>query len=181
MKIEIRNAQIGDVEIVAWTVLTALDMEADNMDKFIKSCSEDDSIYSWRNSIVAVADDKPVGCLVAYDGSRYRELREKSWLNLWDSMDPECLKTTEAETKDGEFYLDSMAILPGYRGLNIGKMLIEFAINKGKCLGCEYATLLVDIDKPRLEAYYHSAGFERFDEMEYFGRKYNRMRYGIIY
>ena len=38
MEIEIRDAKIEDVEIVAWTVLTALDMETDEMKKFIDSC-----------------------------------------------------------------------------------------------------------------------------------------------
>lgn len=116
MNIEIRDAKKEDVEIVAWTVLTALDMvETDEMEKFIMSCSEDDSIYSWRNSIVATVDGKTVGCLIAYEGSCYKELRNKSWFQLWDDMDSEYLKTIEAETVDGEFYLDSMAILPAYR------------------------------------------------------------------
>ena len=51
--ITIRDAGKEDVEIVAWTVLTALDMDTDEMEKFIKSCSKDDSIYSWRNAIIA--------------------------------------------------------------------------------------------------------------------------------
>ena len=92
MNIEIRDAKKEDVEIVAWTVLTALDMNCDDMAKFIKSCSEEDTIYSWRNSIIATVDGKTVGCLIAYEGSRYKELRNKSWLQLWDDMDSEYLK-----------------------------------------------------------------------------------------
>ena len=103
MNIEIRDAKKQDVEIVAWTVLTALDMETNEIDKFIRSCLEEDSIYSWRNSIVATVDGKTVGCLIAYEGSRYKELRNKSWLQLWDDMDSKYLKTIEAETVDGEF------------------------------------------------------------------------------
>lgn len=37
MSITIRDAKKEDVEIVAWTVLTALDMDTDEMEKFIKS------------------------------------------------------------------------------------------------------------------------------------------------
>ena len=47
MNIEIRDAKIEDVEIVAWTVLTALDMETDEMKKFIDSCSDESTMYSW--------------------------------------------------------------------------------------------------------------------------------------
>ena len=177
MNIEIRDAKKEDVEIVAWTVLTALDMNCDDMDKFIKSCSEEDTIYSWRNSIVATVDGKTVGCLIAYEGSRYKELRNKSWLQLWDDMDSEYLKTIEAETVDGEFYLDSMAILPAYRGCSIGRMLLMYAVEKGRNLGCICSTLLVDVNKPRLEAYYKSIGFEQYGEMEFFGHYYKRMKY----
>ena len=131
MNIEIRDARKQDVEIVAWTVLTALDMETDEIDKFIRSCSEEDSIYSWRNSIVATVDGKAVGCLIAYEGSRYKELKNKSWIQLWDDMNLEYLKTIEAETVDGEFYLDSMAILPEYRGYSIGKNASDVCRRKG--------------------------------------------------
>lgn len=175
--ITIRDAGKEDVEIVAWTVLTALDMDTDEMEKFIKSCSKDDSIYSWRNAIVATLDGTAVGCLIAYEGSRYKELRDKSWLQLWDDMDSEYLKTIEDEAVDGEFYLDSMAILPEYRGRSIGRELMAYAIEKGKALGCGCATLLVDVHKPRLEAYYQAMGFEQYGEMEYFGHDYKRMRY----
>lgn len=177
MSITIRDARKEDVEIVAWTVLTALDMDTDEMEKYIKSCSKDDSIYSWRNAIVATVDGTAVGCLIAYEGSRYKELRDKSWLQLWDDMDPEYLKTIEDEAVDGEFYLDSMAILPEYRGRSIGRELMAYAIEKGKALGCGRATLLVDVHKPRLGAYYQAMGFEQYGEMEYFGHDYKRMRY----
>jgi len=36
MEIEIRDARIEDVPIVAWTVLTALDMSTNDMDRFVK-------------------------------------------------------------------------------------------------------------------------------------------------
>ena len=179
MKIEIRDAKREDVEIVAWTVLTALDMEQDKTGKFVKSCSEGDSIYSWRNSIIAEVDGKSVGCLIAYEGSRDQELREMTWPKLWDDMDPDYLRSVGAETRKGEFYLDSMALLPESRGHNIGRMLMEYAIDKGRRLGCNCSTLLVDCNKPRLEAYYRAIGFEPYGEMLYFGHRYTRMKYGL--
>ena len=53
MEIEIRDARIEDVPVVAWTVLTALDMSTDDMDRFVKSCSDEDTMYSWKNSYFA--------------------------------------------------------------------------------------------------------------------------------
>lgn len=177
MGIEIRDANKDDVEIVAWTVLTAMDMETDDMRKFIDSCSEDNTLYSWKNAIVATVDGVSVGSLIAYDGRRYKKLRQRTWSSLWDDMDKGYLSKVEAETHDGEFYLDSMAIRPEYRGHGIGRMLIEDAVKKGKELGCACSSLLVDKNKPRLEAYYQAMGFERFGEMEFFGHDYYRMRY----
>lgn len=177
MNIEIRDARIEDVEIVAWTVLTALDMETDDMKKFIDSCSDESTMYSWKNSVVALVDGVPIGSLIAYDGRRYQKQRHITWGSLWGDMDKEYLSNVEAEARDGEFYLDSMAIRPEFRGMSIGRMLIEYAIEKGKRLGCVYSSLLVDKDKPKLEAYYQAMGFERFGEMEFFGHDYYRMRY----
>lgn len=177
MNIEIRDAKIEDVEIVAWTVLTALDMETNEMKKFFDSCSDENTLYSWRNSIVALVDGVAIGSLIAYEGQKYQKLRQRTWNSFWDDVDRDYLSQVEAEARNGEFYLDSMAIRLEYRGLGIGRMLIEYAIEKGKKLGCAYSSLLVDKDKPRLEAYYQSMGFERFGEMEFFGHDYYRMRY----
>ena len=177
MEIEIRDACIEDVPVVAWTVLTALDMSTDDMDRFVKSCSDEDTMYSWKNSIIATVDNVPVGCLIAYDGSRYDELRKKTWSSLWEDTDSSIIENTGKEAHEGEFYLDSMAILPEYRKLGIGKLLIGYAIKKGKDLGCLYSSLLVDVNKPRLKAYYETIGFKEFGKMEFFGHEYYRMKY----
>ena len=177
MEIEIRDARIEDVPIVAWTVLTALDMSTDDMDRFIESCSNESTMYSWKNSIIATVNNVPVGCLIAYDGSRYDELRKKTWSSLWEDTDPSIIENTVKEAHEGEFYLDSMAILPDYRKLGIGKLLIEYAIKKGKELSCQYSSLLVDLDKPSLKAYYETMGLKEFGKMEFFGHNYYRMKY----
>ncbi len=161
---------------MAWTVLTALDMETDEMDKFVASCSEADTMYSWKHAIVAVADGVPVGCLIAYEGRHYLELRQRTWGSLWDNLDSESLNRIERETGDGEYYLDSLAILPEYRGRGIGRLLMTHAFGKGRAAGCAYSTLLVSQDKPKLEAYYRSVGCEKYGEMEFFGHGYDKMR-----
>lgn len=79
----------------------------------------------------------------------------------------------ELETKEGEFYLDSMANLPEYRGLNIGKKLIDFAILKARNFGIPYSILLVDINKPRLGSYYPNIGFDQCRKMILFEHEYN--------
>ena len=79
------------------------------------------------------------------------------------------------ETSEGEFYLDSMAILSGFRGLGIGKLLMLDRMCYAERNGFEVITLLVDKDKPRLQRYYESLGFVLMEEMFVFGSWYNKL------
>ena len=170
----LRKATERDARFVAWTVLTALDMNTDDMEKAVNSCLQEDSLYSWKQAFLATVNDKPVGCLIAYDGVHYKERRNRTWEAIWGELDEEYLRTLEPETNDGEYYLDSIAILPEYRGKNIGKKLLQYAMSQREQQD-EPCTLIVSQDKPHLQSYYESIGFEPFGQMELFGHIYTRM------
>ena len=175
-EIIIRDARPKDAAFVAWTILTALDMEADEADRLRESCAAPGSMYSWTNAIVAEADGKPVGCLVGYDGARYAALREYTWPKVWTDVNPDEIKATPAETGPGEFYLDSMAVLPEYRGTgSIGKQLMTHAMEKARKDGHRKFSLLVDVDKPRLQAYYASLGFANPQKVQFLAHRFNKM------
>lgn len=173
----IKNANLSDneVRVIAWTVLTALDMDAEDLDWVKESCSDEVSMYSWNKSIVAHVNGKPVGAIISYPGDDYEALRQYTWRSIWKDLDSETIQKTEVEAYPGEYYLDSMAILPEYRGFSIGKSLIEAAIEQGKSLGYNRFTLLVDCNKPRLKKYYESMGFNEQGKMTFFGHRYKRM------
>lgn len=173
--IEVRKSSYENVETIAWTVLTALDMDAEDLEWVKESCSDEMSMYSWNKSIVAHVNGKPVGAIISYPGENYDVLRQYTWKRLWKDIDAGTIRNTEVETYPGEYYLDSMAILPEYRGFSIGKSLIEAAIEQGKTQGYKRFTLLVDCNKPRLKAYYKSMGFKETGEMTFFGPRYKRM------
>lgn len=175
MNVSIESATASDVQFVAWTVLTALDMTSDDLSMVARCCADDNTIYSWRRAFVAKVDGKVVGCLIAYDGAHYEKWREYTWNMLWDDFDPEYVKNVAYETSAGEFYLDSMAVLPEYRGYNIGKSLIFHAINKASKLCFKRFGLIVDVHKPHLFDYYRSIGFNQVGDIEFFGHIYNRM------
>lgn len=63
-----RPSEFTDVNIVAWTVLTALDIDTNDMFRVIESCSDEMSMYSWKNSIVACDGDEVIGCIICYEG-----------------------------------------------------------------------------------------------------------------
>lgn len=92
------------------------------------------------------------------------------------SMEPEC--------RPGEFYLDSMAILPEYRRMTfeyagstdrIGHLLMLDGIEQGRRKGFPRISLIVDKAKPRLKAYYSALGFRPDGEILFFGHLYDRM------
>jgi ribosomal protein S18 acetylase RimI-like enzyme len=179
-KVIIRDAAADDARFVAWTVLTALDLDEDGIEDVVRSCSEVRSLYSWRHARIATVDGKAVGCLISYEGADYMALRNLTWQGIWGGIDEAYLQTIEAEAGPGDFYLDSMAILPEYRGLDIGKQLLLDGINRGRQRGCTAVTLIVSVDKPHLYDYYASVGFTPFGQMEFFGHRYTRMKFSRI-
>ena len=183
-RIILRDATLDDAPFIARVVLAGIDMldidavlpdeQRAIFEHLIKICRMDDTLYSYLNTRIAEIDGKPVGALVAYDGTRYAKMREKTFglVQQTSGMD---LSHNAMETGPSEFYLDSMANLFEYRGIGIGKLLmrdrVDFAFNNG----FQKVTLLVDKDKPRLQQYYESEGFAFSEEMFVFGSWYNKL------
>ena len=134
----------------------------------------DDTLYSYRNTLIAEVDGCAVGALVAYDGARYAKMREKTFGLVMQTSGMD-LNHNAMETGPGEFYLDSMAILSDYRGVGIGKMLMRDRIDFSLSNGFQKVTLLVDKDKPRLQRYYECEGFAFSEEIFVFGAWYNKL------
>ncbi len=91
-------------------------------------------------------------------------------------MEPECLP--------GEFYLDSMAVLPEFRRMafeyagatdRIGHLLMLDGIEEGRRKGFPRISLIVDKSKPRLFTYYSALGFRPDGEILFLGHLYDRM------
>ena len=87
--IQLRDATLDDAPFIARVVLAGiemLDIDAALPDEqraifehLIEICRMDDTLYSYCNTRIAETDGKSVGALVAYDGARYAEMREKTW------------------------------------------------------------------------------------------------------
>ena len=182
--VQLRDATMDDAPFIARVVLAGIDMlEIDEKlpdeqraiyEHLMDICRMDDTLYSYRNTIIAEVDGNRVGALVAYDGARYAALRAKTFgiVQQTSGMD---LSRNAMETSPSEFYLDSMAVLSDYRGLGIGKMLICDRMDYALRNGFQKVTLLVDKDKPRLQQYYESLGFVFIEEMFVFGSWYNKL------
>ena len=182
--VQFRDATLDDAPFIARVVLAGIDMldidavlpdeQRAIFEHLIDICRMDDTLYSYCNTRIAETDGVPVGALVAYDGARYAGMREKTFglVKQTSGMD---LSRNAMETGQGEFYLDSMAILSDYRGAGIGKKLMRDRVDFALSNGFQKVTLLVDKDKPRLQKYYESLGFAFSEEMFVFGSWYNKL------
>lgn len=174
----IRNATADDVPFVAGCVLASVDLydfrspsvETETAERV---CSMDDTLYSFRNARLACVDGTPVGCLVSYDGAAYAAAREKTFRIFDEEGHP--MTGTDMETGPGEWYFDSMSILPSFRGYGIGKVLMLDSIGIAKDSGASRIALIVEKSKPKLQEYYASLGFVPEREIQAFGDSYIRM------
>lgn len=183
-KIHIHDASLADAPFIARVVLAGIDMldldaafpdeQRDLYEHLIEICRMDDTLYSYLNTRIAEMDGHRVGALVAYDGAHYAKMRAKTF-GLVKQTPGIDLSHNALETGPGEFYLDSMAILPEYRGLGIGQKLMLDRMEWAKRNGFDAVTLLVDKDKPRLQDYYEELGFMFVEDMFVFGDLFNKM------
>ncbi len=146
------------------------DDQSEIYDWLLDICGRTDTLYSYRNTLVAKIDDEVVGCLISYPGDDYEAKRAFTFAAL-DGAGP-----SDTETGPGEYYLDTLALLPAARGHRIGLRLMESVIDYAtRELGYDRFTLLVDEDKPRLEAYYTMLDFQRDARVHFMGHPYYRM------
>ena len=182
--VSIRDAVREDAPFIARVVLAGIDMldigeplsdeQRPIFEHLIDICRMGDTLYSYRNTRIAEVEGNLVGALVAYDGGRYAPMREKTF-GLVAKSSGMNLSQNAMETGEGEYYLDSMAIQPEFRGREIGKQLMLDRMVYAETNGFEAVTLLVDKDKPRLRKYYESLGFGFKEEIFVFGAWYDKI------
>lgn len=135
-----------------------------------------DVLYSWRNTLIAEIDRQPVGALVCYDGACYREMREITF-PLIAQMSGNDFRDMELETGPGEFYIDSMAVLPEHRQQGVATALLRAGIERARKLGIPKVTMVVSPENPNAQRLYESLGFHFERDMFLFGENYRKMAF----
>ena len=174
--ITIRAATPLDSKLIAMVVCMAVDYETSHpiYTVFEELAQHNASQYSWRNTLIAEVDGEVAGAIVGYDGAMLKQLREPIFPLLIKYLGS--AKEIEDETEAGEFYLDSLGVLPHFRGLGIGAKLIVAMCDKAFSEGHQRAGLIVDIDTPRAEKLYTSLGFEYVGDKCFLGHAMHHLQ-----
>lgn len=125
--------------------------------------------YSWENAIIAEIDGEVAGAVVGYDGAKLQELRKNTFAIIYNHIGR--TPNIANETESGEYFLDSVAVIPAFRGMGVGAKLIESLCDKAFAEGHELVGLIVDFNNPNAEKLYSSQGFERVGERDFFGHR----------
>lgn len=175
-ELTIRDARYEDAEFVGWTMLTALGIPPESEFNKIDVWRQEDILYSWTRARIAMVDGEPAGCLISYPGEEYARLRIRTWELIFGSTEDDAEKY-DSETFPGEYYLDSLAVRPEYRGHGVGSALLLDGVEKGHTKNYDRITLIVDIEKPENIALYERLGFRKESQMTFFGHEYYRMAF----
>ena len=128
----------------------------------------EDSQYSYKNTLVAMDDEKVVGVAVSYDGARLYELRQ-AFIEAAKEQIGKDHSGMDDETQAGELYLDSLAILSEYRRQGIARKLLRATKEKADQMGLPCLGLLVDKGNPAGEFLYSSVGFRYSNDSNWGG------------
>lgn len=125
------------------------------------------SQYYYDNALVAEENKVVVGATIGYDGAMLLSLREQTLGIIRKHLG--MVPHVERETQDGEYYVDTLAVVPEWRGRGVGRLLLDGICAKAFDEGHERIGLLVDIDNNKAERLYTSAGFIRRELRTFLG------------
>lgn len=188
----IDNATLEDAPLIADAILEAVGKDITNHltgtsrsvkevhSLFQRLAERTDTQYSYRNTRVARTDDGiSMGVCISYDGNDLKRLRRPFFYEAnttlgWNMTDEE-IDALPGETEPGEFYLDTIMVLPEFRSRGVAKSLITDAKLKaektGKPLG-----LLCDVDNSPAHRLYETSGFRNIGTKPFAGHTMYHMQ-----
>ena len=186
-KVTIRDARPSDAPFLAKSIMAGMhffDFETDIPEeeeiflRLVESEEREEWLYSYKNTRIAEMNGEIAGALLSYPGDIYRDLRHKTFFELWPDL-IQMEAESDQETDPGEYYLDSLAVLPAFRHRGIGRALLLDGIQKGIDLGYRQIALVADADMPHLVRLYEFIGFRPTEHRQAFGVDFQRMIYTV--
>ena len=145
-------------------------------ENFLRSFIEkENNQYSYQNCWVYVVENKIVGMANVYEGAALERLRYPVLELIKNKF--QTFNELEDETEPGEYYIDTFAIYPAYRGQGFGEILLNnliktFVFEKKQVLG-----LLVDTKNEKAQKLYKKLGFQFVKYKMLVGNKLAHLQY----
>ena len=165
-QISIRQATINDAPFIAEIVAMAIGDEkilhdycGENPLEVLQAiAASPNTQYSYQNTLIATNEkDSSIGAIVGYDGANLNKLR-KATLQIVKEMADKCPQI--ADETEGEFYIDSLAVLPAYRSKGVATQLISAICLKAFAEGHEKVGLIADLENISAIEFYKNKGFQ---------------------
>lgn len=139
--------------------------------------------FSKEYCTIVERDDVAVGQIIAYpadqiailNGGVIKALRE-SYKGPADELaliERQIINSEEAF--EGEYYIDSVAVMPAFRGQGVGKELISHAEKLGKAEGYSKISLLAEDKNEKAFNIYKALGYVHDCDLEVMGHTFKHM------
>ena len=189
-KITIQPAIREQAESIAQLIMTAMTDECclffigenQTLDDFKQAMiclvNDEQSQYSYTNTLVAVHNNDVVGICLSYDGKDLRFLRSK-FIEIAKVRFNRDFADMNDETQEGELYVDSLAVKKSFREKGIAQKLLKATIEKARNLHINHVGLLVDCHNPLAEKLYSKVGFQYVNDSSWGGHSMKHLQYHI--
>lgn len=189
-KITIQPAIREQAESIAQLIMTAMTDECclffigenQTLDDFKQAMiclvNDEQSQYSYTNTLVALHNNDVVGICVSYDGKDLRFLRSK-FIEMAKVRFNRDFADMNDETQEGELYVDSLAVKKSFREKGIAQKLLKATIEKARNLHINHVGLLVDCNNPLAEKLYSKVGFQYVNDSSWGGHSMKHLQYHI--
>ena len=186
-KITIQPAIREQAESIAQLIITAMTDECclffvgenQTLDDFKQAMiclvNDEQSQYSYTNTLVALHNNDVVGICVSYDGKDLRFLRSK-FIEMAKVRFNRDFADMNDETQEGELYVDSLAVKKSFREKGIAQKLLKATIEKARNLHINHVGLLVDCNNPLAEKLYSKVGFQYVNDSSWGGHSMKHLQ-----
>jgi ribosomal protein S18 acetylase RimI-like enzyme len=181
----IRKAKASDKEAIAelcyiiWEELEIDMVKQIERERLLKVMQKSIVDIQYRGNIsniwVYEIDGNVAGCLIAYLGKDELKL-ERAWLDLDVDEDIKALGTPMPmkESNDDEYYIETIATFPNYRGRGVATKLMQYVIDQEPTakwsLNCDY-------HNERAYYVYNKFGFKTQSDINLYGHNHRHMVY----
>jgi ribosomal protein S18 acetylase RimI-like enzyme len=160
---------IGDI---AYS-LTGEDSPEDAMKVLEEFYSSEDNRLSYENVTVLEKDGRVAAFMLAYHGSRAEALDRPLKARL--EARGQSAAAIVCEAGPNEFYLDSLAVHPDFRGQGLGTLLLEEFGRLAAQAGWRKLSLLVEEHNSGARKLYERLGYAPEEALMVAGHRYDRM------